>query len=223
MSAPAADVEALLLAAGQGLRLGLGPKAFVVLGGSTLLERAVATMLAVAGRVSVAVAATDLARAEALVGSGSVKVIIGGARRVETLRLLVRAATAPWLVLHDTAHPLTTIELSRRVIDGARQSGAAAAALPNVDFLFGPDGAVLAAPGSAFAIQKPIAFQRDDLVRGFELAERRAEGEALPDASVLELLALAGRRATRIAGSATNFKLTNSDDLALARRLLEPD
>ena len=39
-----AAVDGIVLAAGRGERLGLGPKAWLTLGGRTLLERAVATM-----------------------------------------------------------------------------------------------------------------------------------------------------------------------------------
>ncbi|HLL90948.1 MAG TPA: NTP transferase domain-containing protein, partial [Tepidisphaeraceae bacterium] len=41
---PRAHVTALILGAGDGLRLGLGPKAFVQLERRTLLERAVAAV-----------------------------------------------------------------------------------------------------------------------------------------------------------------------------------
>ena len=222
MNVPAADFEAILPAAGQGLRLGLGPKAFIVLAGRTLLEHAVATMLAVAARVTVAVPPADLARAQHLVGSDAVSVIAGGKRRIDTLRTLVGAATAPWLLIHDPVHPLVTIELSRRVIEEARRSGAAGAALFNVDFLHGMDGTLRAVPGDVVAIQKPIAMQRADLARGFEIAERAAAGGSLPDAGTLEILLLAGRRVTYVPGSSLNFKLTTADDFALARRLMEP-
>ena len=66
------EVDALVLAAGRGARLGLGPKAWLSLGGRTLLERAVAIMRDVAGRVIVGVAADELPRARALCGDADV-------------------------------------------------------------------------------------------------------------------------------------------------------
>jgi 2-C-methyl-D-erythritol 4-phosphate cytidylyltransferase len=222
VSAPAADVEAVILAAGQGMRLGLGPKAFVELTGYSLLERAVTTMLSVAARVNVAVRAADVPRAERLVGGPTIRIIAGGARRIDTLRALVATATAPWLLVHDVVHPFVTSEFSRRVIDEARRRGAAAAALPNVDFLYGADGGHRAAPGDVVAIQKPIVFRRADMVQGFALAERAAAGALIPDASALEILALTGQPIAYVAGSAMNFKLTTRDDLELAQRLTRP-
>jgi 2-C-methyl-D-erythritol 4-phosphate cytidylyltransferase len=220
VSAPATDVEALVLAAGQGTRLGLGPKAFVVLAGETLLERAVSTVLGAAASAIVAVPEAELARAQRAVGGRAVRVIAGGARRIDTTRALLRAASAPWLLLHDVVHPMVTVELARRVIDEARRSGAAAATLPNVDFLYGTDGTLRAAPGDVVTVQKPLAFRRADLERGFAAAEASAAGGRVPDVAALEILAHAGRRFACVPGSIMNFKLTIADDLELARRLL---
>jgi 2-C-methyl-D-erythritol 4-phosphate cytidylyltransferase len=220
VSVPAADVEAIVPAAGHGTRLGLGPKAFVMLSGRTLLEHAVTTMLAVTARVSVAVASADLTRARDLVGGPSVHVIAGGARRIDTLRALVGAATSPWLLLHDIVHPFVTSELSQSVIEEARRAGAAAAAQPNVDFLYGKDGVLRAAPGEVVAIQKPVAFRRLDAVRGFEVADGNAAGGLVPDLSVLGILALAGRTVAFIPGTTSNYKVTTPDDLTLAELLI---
>jgi 2-C-methyl-D-erythritol 4-phosphate cytidylyltransferase len=217
---PAADVEAVVQAAGQGTRLGLGPKAFLMLGGSTLLERAVATMLTVAARVTVAVPSAYLARARRLVGGPAVTIIAGGMRRADTLRLLVRAATAPWLLLHDVVHPFVTAELSQRVIEEARRMGAAAAALPNRDFLYGTDGVLRAAPGEIVAIQKPVAFQRATVERAFEVEDRAAGGDRAGDAGVVHILAQAGQMVAFVPGSPMNLKLTTSDDFEMARHLL---
>lgn len=219
MSEPAADVEAIVQAAGHGTRLGLGPKAFVVLSGRTLLEHAVSSMLAVAAKVTVAVPAADLDRAEDLVGGPSTHVITGGARRIDTLGALVGAATAPWLLLHDVVHPFVTIELAQRVLAEARRSGAAAATLSNVDFLFGMDGTLRAAPGELSAIQKPVAFQRADILRGFAVAERTRSGGLASDAGALEILALARRKVAFVPGNPMNYKLTTAEDLELAQRL----
>jgi 2-C-methyl-D-erythritol 4-phosphate cytidylyltransferase len=67
-------VEAIVLAAGQGERLGLGPKAWLSLEGRTLLERAVATMRQVVERVIVGVAREDIERAGRLCGPAAVVV-----------------------------------------------------------------------------------------------------------------------------------------------------
>ena len=131
-----------------------------------------AMMRAAAARVTVAVPAADVERARRLVGGPAVAVIAGGERRTDTLRALVGAASAPWLLLHDVVHPFVTVELTQRVIDEARRSGAAVAALRNVEFLFGLDGEVRAAPGEVVTMQKPVAFRRASMMRGIEAQDR---------------------------------------------------
>jgi len=219
MAQAAAGVEALVQAGGQGERLGLGPKAFVELGGCTLLERAVATMLGVAERATVAVPGTDVGHARRLVGGPRVAVIAGGVRRTDTLRALVAAASTPWLLLHDVVHPFVTAALAAEVLARARESGAAAAALPNVDFLYGRDGVLRAGPGEVVAIQKPVVFRRETIVRGLAVA---AESGLAHDAGVVELLALAGATVSFVAGDTANLKLTTLADLELARTLIAP-
>jgi 2-C-methyl-D-erythritol 4-phosphate cytidylyltransferase len=214
---PAEDVEAIIQAAGRGTRLGLGPKAFVELGGNTLLERAVATMLTVVARVIVAVPLDGVERAERLVGGEATTIVAGGARRPDTLRALVDAATAPWLLLHDVVHPFVTSELARRVMAEGRRAGAAAPALPNREFLYATDGVHRAAPGEIMATQKPLAFRRETMLRGFEIADRSGDGVVGRERGSQETLALAGQRVSFVLGQVKNCKLTTLEDLELAR------
>jgi 2-C-methyl-D-erythritol 4-phosphate cytidylyltransferase len=216
---PAEDVEAVIQAAGQGTRLGLGPKAFLALAGSTLLERAVATMLTIAPRVIVAVPATELARAQRLVDSTATTVIAGGMRRPDTLRALVRASTAPWLVLHDVVHPFVTAELSHGVLAEARRVGAAAAALPIREFVYRTNGELRAAPGEVVSMRKPVAFRRADMLRGFATMDAANESNDLRDRSALEILALAGQATAFVPARSINFKLTTADDFEIALHL----
>jgi 2-C-methyl-D-erythritol 4-phosphate cytidylyltransferase len=220
VTAEATDLEAIIQAAGQGSRMGLGAKAFVDLAGKTLLERAVATMLEVAACVTVAVPAADLARARRLVGGSRVSVVAGGARRIDTVRGLVDGATRRWLLLHDVVHPFATSNLARRVVARARQTGAAAAALVNVDFLFAADGSQPVKPGERFAIQKPVAFARESALKGFRAA---ADTGATGDSSVVEILALGGQPVDLVTGHHLNFKLTTPADFALAEWLASVD
>lgn len=210
------DVEAIITAAGRGQRMKLGPKAFLRLGECTLLERAVAAMQPFAARTIVAVPPDAVAAAERLVGSASVRVVAGGARRTDTVRTLANAATAPWLLLHDVVHPFVSRALVQQVLDEARRSGAAAAALRNVDFLYAHDGAPVAAPNTCVAIQKPVVFTRDCALRGFRTAD---DTGVTGDVSIVEIIALARQRMSFVAGPVVNFKLTTPDDFQLAQDL----
>lgn len=209
-------MEALIQAAGQGARLGLGAKAFVMLGGATLLERAVETCLAVADRVIVAVAEQDLGRAAALLPRERVDLIAGGTSRSDTTRRLVSSTRADLLLLHDVVHPLAGRALIERVCEAARIHGAAAPALPNADFIYSPEGEVLHAPGDVFVGQKPVAFSRAAAGEGYS----RSSAIGSTDPSFLDVLKLGGARTVFVAGEATNIKITYPYDLQLAAALL---
>lgn len=212
---PKSTVEALIQAAGSGNRLGQGPKAFVMLGERTLLERAVALFDGLVGRIVVAVPGAELARARALVGTRA-EVIAGGASRSQTTRLLLDASSAPFLLLHDVVHPFASAALVRRVLDAAIAHGASAPAVPNAEFLYDRDGNPLHPPGAVLNGQKPVGLSRGKL-----LAAYRAASGPPGDPSVLEVLAAAGTPTRFVPGERRNIKITEPDDLALARALAQ--
>ncbi len=218
-----ADAQALILAAGQGSRMGQGPKAFLRLRGETLLERAVRVMRDVVDDVIVAVPAEDLERARSLVAGPTVRVIPGGASRSASQRLLVEAADAPWMVLHDVVHPTVSAMEAQQVLAVARQSGAACPVVPIVDFQYRADGSLLAAPGEALTIQKPVCFRRDEFLWAWRLVDEGTIPAPAREPSIIEVLALVGRQATFVPAMARAPKLTTAEDLALLRGGIAPE
>ena len=213
---PGRVVQALIQAAGSGSRLGQGPKAFVILGGQTLLERSIALFRGIADHIIVAVPSADLARAQALVAGDRVAVIAGGESRSQTTHKLVQRSSAPWLLLHDVVHPFASPDLARRILEAAMLHGASAPAVPNAEFLYGADGAALHAPGAVLIGQKPVGLSLEKLRAAYRASP------ALPgDPSVLEVLAAAGTPTRFVPGDRGNIKITEPDDLALARALIE--
>src|SRR6516225_6925872 len=105
-----ASVVAVVPAAGSGQRLSAGrPKAFVNLGGHTLVERAITGLLesGVIDRVVVSVPLERIDEAKFILGSLAA-VVAGGADRTESVRLALAAAGQPDFVLvHDAARALT--------------------------------------------------------------------------------------------------------------------
>jgi 2-C-methyl-D-erythritol 4-phosphate cytidylyltransferase len=213
---PGRVVQALIQAAGSGSRLGQGPKAFVILGGQTLLERSIALFRGIADHIIVAVPSADLARAQALVAGDRVAVIAGGESRSQTTHRLVQRSSAPWLLLHDVVHPFASPALVRRVLDAAVIHGASAPAVSNTEFLYDKDGSPLHPPGAILIGQKPVGLSREKLRAAYLACP------ALPgDPSVLEVLAAAGTPTRFVPGDRRNIKITEPDDLALARALIE--
>ncbi|SFZ85955.1 2-C-methyl-D-erythritol 4-phosphate cytidylyltransferase [Devosia enhydra] len=211
------DVEGLIQAAGSGTRLGLGPKAFVTLGGITLLERAVRFFESRVDRIIVAIPAAEHERAQKLIAGAHVEIVEGAASRSETTRRLIAAARAPWLVLHDVVHPFAEIGLIDTLLAAARQTGASAPGLRNSEFLYAADtGRLLHAPGAVLIGQKPVAFSRDAVLRGY--AALPPEGLAT-DPSLMDVLDRGGAKTTFVPGSADNIKVTTPADLRLAEAL----
>src|SRR5688572_21099768 len=99
----AADVSALVLGAGMGVRMGMGPKAFLTYSGTTLLERAAAAVAPYASEIIVGVRDEDAAKTRELFAGQNVKVAVGGATRQETVSRLLRHATRPLVLLHEVA------------------------------------------------------------------------------------------------------------------------
>jgi 2-C-methyl-D-erythritol 4-phosphate cytidylyltransferase len=211
-------VQALIQAAGSGSRLGQGPKAFVVLDGRTLLERAIDIVRDVAEGVIVAVPAAEIARTRALVAGDGVTVIAGGASRSETTRRLVTQATAPWLLLHDVVHPFATAALVREVLEAAYLHRASAAGVANTEFQYDRNGELLHAPGDVLIGQKPVAFAREAVEAAYKACR---ESPASNDPSLLEVLALAGIRTKFVQGSARNIKITGPAELEIAQAMIE--
>ena len=216
------DTVAVVTAAGSGERLGAGfPKAFVELGGCTMLERAVDGVLAsgVVDRVVVAVPADRVDEAKLLLGERAV-VVEGGAERPETVRRALTAVGDPEFVLvHDAARPLTPVDQIQRVVTALHEGlRAVIPVLPVVDTVKAVDanGVVLGTPerSGLRAVQTPQGFETALLRRAYE----RSPGLAVTDdASLVEYL---GTPVHTVAGDPLAFKITTPLDLALARAVL---
>lgn len=202
------SVAALVPAAGSGTRLGRGPKAFVTVGGRTLLARAVEGLKAHVDEVVVAVPpAFDAPR--------GARAIVGGETRQATVERLLRATNAEFVLIHDAARPFLPSRVARDVLAEARSHGASTAALPVADTLVrGEEGAwrELVPRAGLWAVQTPQAFRRALLLEAHAAAIRDGF-EATDDAG---LVARLGHTVGLVEGDARLFKVTTPSDLALA-------
>ena len=217
---------AIVAAAGEGSRLGGGPKAFTPVGGSPMLSYSLVAF-AKAGVDGIVVAVppglegrtTDLA-AET-VPAARVEVVAGGASRQESVRRALAAIPddAERIVVHDAARPLLTVELIDAALDGLDASAGAVVALPLSDTVKrAPDGVVEATVprDDLFRAQTPQAFRAPALRAAHGRAA--AEGfEATDDAALLEW---AGERVVIVGGNERNRKITTPEDLAWAETML---
>ncbi|MFC8528473.1 2-C-methyl-D-erythritol 4-phosphate cytidylyltransferase [Nocardia sp. NPDC057227] len=210
-------VVALVPAAGRGVRLGETlPKAFVPVGGTPMIKLSVDGLIA-SGAVDgiVVMVPPELVESAVALLPGSVRVVVGGAERTDSVRAgLAAAADATHVLVHDAARALTPPDLVRRVVAALRAGhDAVIPALPVVDTVKSVDGAgvVTGTPDRARlrAIQTPQGFAAEPLRRAY--ADPALS--ATDDAGLVERLGIAVHT---VAGDPLAFKITTPLDLILA-------
>jgi 2-C-methyl-D-erythritol 4-phosphate cytidylyltransferase len=216
---------AVIPAAGSGERLGAGrPKAFVQLGGRTLLERTLAGLRdsGAVDAVVVAVPADRIDEAKLILG-GDATVLAGGSSRTESVRRALTAVGTPELLLiHDAARALTPPALIARVVAALREGHQAVVpALPVADTIKAVDAnsVVIATPERAGlrAVQTPQGFHTELLLRAYERSESASESDTTDDAAMVENL---GAQVFVVDGDPMAFKITTALDLVLAEAVV---
>ena len=225
------ETVAIIPAAGSGTRLGLEtPKAFVPLGGRTLLEHAVAGVLNAGIELVVIAVPRDLkARAlDMFRTQPNVQTVIGGTERTESVRNALAAIDGKptYALVHDAARPLTPRRVFDRVLTALRAGHRnVVPVLPVSDTVRTltsqqpEEVAPLGAPverARLRAVQTPQGFTFDDLVAAHEKCARDTSTQVTDDASLLETM---GIPSVGVEGSHEAFKITHPLDLELARML----
>ncbi len=221
------EALAILVAAGHGERMRASrPKAFLSLGGRSLLERA-ALAFETARSVDAIVAVvppSETRRAEELLASLTKLrgVVPGGARRQDSVLEGMKVAPegfAGLVLVHDAARPLIDVALIEAVLSAARETGAALPVLGLADTVKRVrEGRVIETldRSELGAAQTPQAFRFALLARAYE--------EAFRDRVVLTDEAMAveriGETVTAIPGEALNRKITTPEDLLWAEEVL---
>ncbi|NLY52752.1 MAG: 2-C-methyl-D-erythritol 4-phosphate cytidylyltransferase [Firmicutes bacterium] len=224
------QIMAVVPAAGKGVRMGLkGPgKQFAVIGGKPVLARTL-TALADAEAVDGIVVVTredQIPLAQQMVQDYAigkvVGIIPGGDTRQESVwaGLTEVPSDTEIVVVHDGARPLVDSATIDKVIEAAREHGAAGAAVPVKDTIKVSDeaGFVTSTPPRErlWAIQTPQAF-RYELLKEAHLQAKAQGFEGTDDCVLVEEL---GRPVKLVKGTYRNIKLTTPEDLVIAEALL---
>jgi 2-C-methyl-D-erythritol 4-phosphate cytidylyltransferase len=210
--AGAAEVGAIVVAAGRGMRFGT-PKQFLELAGTRLVDRAVEACAAACDAV-VVVLPPDLEWDGPPVHAA----VPGGATRSDSVRagLAALPATVEIVIVHDAARPLASRALFDAVITAVRDGAdSAVPALPVADTLKRVDGGRVlgtVARDDLFAVQTPQAFRADVLHAAHASADT-----ATDDAALVEHR---GGCVVVVPGDVANFKITAPSDLELAAAML---
>ena len=198
-------------------------KLFTEVAGQPLLAHAIAPFQECASieRIVLVMASLNLKRGRDLVErygfTKATALVKGGERRQDSVRLGLEAlGGCDYVAVHDGARPLVTPGLIARGLEAARETGAAAPAIPIADTVkeAGPNGIVLRTLDRSrlWAVQTPQVFRYDLLLR----AHREITADVTDDAAMVEAL---GEPVRLFEGSRANIKVTTVEDLTLIEAL----
>ncbi|MFZ0677873.1 2-C-methyl-D-erythritol 4-phosphate cytidylyltransferase [Candidatus Binatus sp.] len=220
--------SAIIVAAGSGVRLGSSvPKAFVNIGGHTMLSYSLVTVRQVSSIdevvITVPAGFENAARAEVTAaGLGvPVKITPGGIERQDSVRIALEltSAESEIVIVHDAARPLATSAIFDACLIAAARVGGAIAAIPVADTLKRvADGAIIATVARAglWQAQTPQAFRRDLLVA----AHQHAFSEKIAATDDADLVERTGARVEVVEASTENIKITTRSDLAIVEAII---
>ncbi len=216
-------VAAIIAAAGDSRRMGGADKLFAPIAGRPVLARVIDVFEKCKSidQIIVVVSLKNVEKCRRLVASEKwskvAEVCPGGKQRQDSVAEgLKKLKYAAWVVIHDGARPLVTNDLIEKGLEAAKETGAAAAAVPVTDTIkvAGADDIVRQTlpRQNLRAVQTPQVFRIDVIQNSY----RHAPGEATDDASLVEK---AGYKVKLYPGSYDNIKITTPADLAIAEVL----
>ena len=215
---------AVLVCGGSGTRMGgAGNKTLIPIGGIPACVCAARTLLRVLDGLVVVVRAGEepiFSQCFAENGVHPLAIVPGGENRQASVYAGLRAlpADCDTVLVHDGARPLVREEVARDVLNRARASGAAIAAMRVRDTVKqgDQDGKIVGTPdrSALWQAQTPQGFQKDLLIRAHETAR-----DALTDdAALVEAL---GVPVYLVESGPENIKLTSPEDVAMADALTD--
>ncbi len=201
------------------------PKPLLDLDGRTILQHSVSAFdrHPAVSELVVVLPAEWLGSASTLVGAASRRCayVAGGAQRHDSVRAGFSrlSGSVDVVLIHDAARPFADPALIDRVLEAARDAGAAVPAVPARDTVKRVDPQSRLVLGTiprshVWLAQTPQGFQRAVL----ENAMRDADGRDATDEAVL--VERSGHEVRVVQGDERNVKITTPDDLAAARARL---
>jgi 2-C-methyl-D-erythritol 4-phosphate cytidylyltransferase len=223
MSGSYGKVGAILVGAGSSQRMGGVDKMLAPLADKPVIAKVVDTFQDCANVDLIVIVTRErtFEFAETLKSErkwGKVKdIVLGGERRQDSVANgLACLGTCDWVIVHDCARPLVTMDMIERGLEAAQETGSAVAAVPVTDTIkeAGNDHMITRTVPreNLWESQTPQIFRFDIISEAY----RRAKGDATDDAALVEQI---GHKVKLYMGSYDNIKITNPHDLVLAELL----
>jgi len=214
--------SAVILAAGRGDRMQIdGNKILMPISGQPLICWTVSAFTEIPDieDLVLVVHANEMEAVKKLIQpiAPHIRIVEGGPTRRDSAVAGVRAARGDIVLIHDGARPFPTRALIHSVLAEAERAKAAIPVLPVTDLLHHHElGRTITTPPSLDIpldrAQTPQGFHRDLILRCLETAP----SEIRDDASAV---LLAGKAVATVPGEHTNIKITQPEDLPLAKSI----
>ena len=204
------------------------PKQFLELAGEPILVRTLKQVLRVDGvaQVVIALPGAHLAGTRSLLKSRPwsvpVACVRGGPNRQESVRRALAHVRfdAGLVLVHDAVRPLCDPGLMNRVLDAAREAGAAVPVIPATETIqrVSARGRVLSTPPreELYAVQTPQCFRTQILRASLD----RAQAAGFQGTDESSIVRWAGHAVAAVPGAEDNIKITRPADLKLAELIL---
>lgn len=216
-------LSAIILAAGQGLRLKVAvPKPLVKIGNLPTIIYSLYTLdkHPDIDEIIVVVNAKNQRAITRLIRNYSFKKIksfvLGGRRRQDSVYhgLKMVSGNSDWVLIHDSARPFIDCQTITKVILAAKKTGSAIVAVkPKATIKFSRRGNLVAKTldrDALWEVQTPQVFKKELILRAYK---KHAAGKVTDDASLIEKL---GGDVLIVQGSYQNIKITTGEDLLFA-------
>ncbi len=210
---------AIIVAAGSGSRLKSDtPKQFIELDGKSVLAHTLERFQSAPSIDSIVLvlAADRVANFEDATGKLE-KIVAGGATRAESVLNGLNAIDGETTIVavHDGARPFVSIDEIERTVAKAKEMGAACLVGAVTDTIKTISGDEISGTLDRDKLRRaltPQVFRTEVLRRAFELG---GTGEAVTDECYL--VEKLGHPIAFVEGSSRNIKITNAEDMALAK------
>jgi 2-C-methyl-D-erythritol 4-phosphate cytidylyltransferase len=221
-------VAAIIVAAGDSQRMEGIDKMFAPLGGRPVLARVIDTFqnCKKIDQIVVVMSSRNIEQCRRMVAAEKAwdklkDICLGGKQRQDSVAEGLKRLTTSvceWVVIHDGARPLVTIDLIEKGLEAAKETGAAVAAVPVTDTIkFVREDEIVRQTlprQNLRAVQTPQVFRIDVIKNTYQFVS----GDVTDDASLVEK---GGYKVKLYMGSYDNIKITKPEDLAVAEVLLK--
>ncbi len=218
------EVTAIIVAAGEGKRFGLS-KQFVLLGGKPILDRCLEMFEAHKKVTEIVLVLKDVSLKKEYLDRYRkiVAVAKGGKRRQDSVLSGFNQADperSEIVLVHDGVRSLVSEDLIDRVIEAAREAGAAVPAIPVEDTIKLVEGNEVSRTldrEKILRVQTPQGFSYPILKAALDKAKEE-NFYGTDEASLVERI---GKKVCVVQGDPKNIKITTPEDLRLAEAFLE--